>query len=464
MIMAMDDFERLKFHPAAWAVAGVVLAIAIGNARYGAQTGGAIGFIVALSIAVLGVWLPTQFKAAGGVMRVVISVLTLGCFAFTQVAGWRVLGVTMADSAVQRDAKATGRAVAADALKAKREARTKIGAPRAEASIEAEAKLECSKTSARYADGVGPRCTDLRSELAAAKRAAALDKEIADAMAALGSVEQVSGGTPDLEKVASILSLARKVSPEQVGDWLPVFFVFLFDLIGFFGPVLLGLHGGAGHGPGGGGGRRRTERDEDWQWSERTSVAPGFGSDVAAARMRIDGPAAPLRLSAPETAAGGGQSHASAPISVYVGYPGVPTVGQSEAPRASSEAAPQRAPARATLVPRHDIAAVPDAPPADRSAVASEPDAAERPAVDVILTFTSACTLRAPGGLVDFEHLYKRYCRWAGPERAISATAFRRLVSKYAGIAVVDIGGMPHAEGIQLRAAAPDVHVVGKVA
>jgi predicted dinucleotide-binding enzyme len=93
-----------------------------------------------------------------------------------------------------------------------------------------------------------------------------------------------------------------------------------------------------------------------------------------------------------------------------------------------------------------------DAPPVDRSRVSRALSPEEREAADVILAFRAACIVDSPGGLVDAQHLVRRYQAWAG-NRALAPEAFLALFADVSGFKAVDMGGLPHVSGLALRAA-----------
>lgn len=454
-MMSREQFDEAVWRVAAGAVALVFAAVMLGNLIYGWQTGKFIGLATAAGISLLGGYLALIIGGATWAWRVPMGLLLVGCFLYTQIAGWRVMGVTMADAAVSRSTQATGLQVAADALAAKRAERKALGVVRPLASVEAAEKLECAKVSPRYPDGVGPACTDLRKELGGVRRALVLDREIADAAEKLGGQAQVADGTPDLDAVAKALSLFWPgTNASHVGEWMPKFFVLFFDLVAYLGPMVLGLH--SAHGGTGGGGAGRVgdvDGSPSPYWRNDPQGPGGGGVRAATSFAALPAPDGQQRVSLP-----GGRGEAAgghSTINLTLGYPALPAPAVSGSPTApASDAADGAAASGAsrTLIKRvrRDLPALDAGAPVDRSVV-GEIGEAERPAADVLLGFSRACIVDAPGGLVDVVHLYNRYRRWAG-ERALAEPAFQDLLGRATGIEVLSIGGHLHAVGVGLRA------------
>jgi hypothetical protein len=165
-----------------------------------------------------------------------------------QMAGWQTLGLTLDRGAEYLAAQAASRGVDKDALQAKRDELKAIGIVRPIEAIKADEKLECSRTSARYRDGVGPECTRLRAELASAKRARALEGEVAELavkMASGSGVGHANAGTAVPEALASgigsfITGHPVKVTGEDILFALHVFLVAVLEYVGILGKWLFG--------------------------------------------------------------------------------------------------------------------------------------------------------------------------------------------------------------------------------
>lgn len=189
--------------------------------------GGEAGGIKAKAIAVagvfvafLGAWIgraavPMFMAARTRSMAFGMMVIAIFCFGLSQMAAWRVMGMSFADGALRRE-------VAGETLAALREERKKIGTSRAIGAIKADLDLELRKTSKTFPDGNGPVATKLRGELAVAERAAEIDTKIAEAGK---KGQQVQAGSENM--------ILGKVGLDQEQALLLVILLFT-ALIGFF--------------------------------------------------------------------------------------------------------------------------------------------------------------------------------------------------------------------------------------
>lgn len=450
-----DEIERQPI------ILGVLLIFVIAcgfNAQMGASTAdGPAAMLYAglfVAFAALGAYAAAKQASLSSGRRFAAWVLIGVQLVVGQMGGWQSLGITLEKGAAKMEDGAAQRGARVDELARLRAERAEIKSTRPRAAIEADERLECSRTSASYKDGVGPKCTGFRVELAQAKRAEFLDARIpalADEIAGGGKVRDASA----LYQVPAALAGAVAsgwsghpiaVTAEQVRfGWL-VFLVASIEIVGILGFWLFGVgHAAPRH------------HDERHEYEIDPVALP-----LPPRRMALTGPPPPRGPGgggerAPTSAA----SHA--PITVNVGVPqlaGPQSAGRS-APGSASEPAIVEP---AVLVPqamreRHDLTGLPaDAPPVDRSRLVRALSREEQEAADVLLAFEAACIMHSPGCYTTLAELYQRYRSWAG-QRAIAASAFARLWPDVTGIAIDSIGGEPHARHALLRA--PLLRAVG---
>lgn len=464
------------------------------NAKLGHELGGGEGLPALLyagaflGFAVVGAWAADQIAAAAGLRRTGLIAIAVLQLAIGQMAGWQALGLTLERGATTLEGKADVRRSTKDALDRARADVAAIGVTRAVEAIEADERLECTIRSAQYKDGVGPKCTRLRAELATARRKAKLEESIAALTGDLGAAPKVKNAdaiwaAPQAlaQGLANALAWAgggqgRQVTPDDVRFGWMVFLVFALEAFGTFGLALIrngsGSHptpgAGAGHGgsgsghygggygprPGGGpSGPAPTMRDA-------VETVLGGGGEGWAHRLLPAPPQhAALAYGGAMPEAGRGTAYAyGPPININVSSapgPSAPATSMSATGRAGADTPEPDGsirPAPATFAaPRRDLPALSaDAPPVDRSGIRRELAPAEREAADVILAFRAACVLDTPGGIVSGLHLYQRYAAWAG-ERALDEPVFLALFQDVTGIAVESIGGLAHVRGIALR-------------
>ncbi len=467
-----DEIER---HPVliGWAVIFVVHAGM--NAKLGHEIGGGQGIPAAfyaacfLGFACVGAWAADKLIVdrvrAGRGLLVTLALLQL---VIGQMAGWQSFGLTLAKGAGELEAKATSRRTTQEALDDARKERAKIGTQRAIGSIRADENLECAIKGRQYKDGVGPKCTALRGELAAAERAEKLQADINRLTAELRAGPSIKDGNALYEVPqgianalgSMIMGHETKIGPDDVRFVWLIILVFALEFFGTFGLALVRMMGGDGtpHRPTGRGGRPpETPRD-----------GGTIGDVVNAIAGALPQPSPMLALAGPDVPhrdlyLGG---HPIAPQSAMHGAPINITI-QSGADRASlagaSAAHPAAAPSVERVTPaaeaaskrdRRDIVSLPaDAPPVDRSRIARDLSPEERQAADVVLAFRAACLVDTPGGIVDAANVYRRYQHWAG-ERALTLEAFFPLLADVTGIAPAMIGGHPHIRDVALRAGA----------
>jgi hypothetical protein len=452
------------------------------NAKLGHEMGGGEGAGAALyaaaflGFAVVGAWAADQIAHAAGARRLGLAAIAIMQLVIGQMAGWQALGLTLSKGQGTLEAKADQRQSTKERLDASRAELAWIGIVRPVDAIRPDMILECEKKSKAFPDGIGPKCTGFRAELATAERARKLEADIerltgqlregpalksaSDAWAAPQALAQgvasgvawVTGGAP------------AKITPDDVRFGWMVFLVFALEFFGTFGLALI-RHGGgdtpaagasgpgtparlvpapAGGGGGGGGGdplREALDRIVDGLSRALPAPAPMIALGPPAGYDAASYDSAPR-------AYGYG-----APISIHVSSSGtVPTAAHAVPATDPAGAAVSIAPPRPSL-PREDLMPLSaDAPPVDRSRVSRALSPEEREAADVILAFRAACIVDSPGGLVDAQHLVRRYQAWAG-NRALAPEAFLALFADVSGFKAVDMGGLPHVSGLALRAA-----------
>lgn len=463
-----DEIER---HPVLlfWIV---IFAVHAGmNAKLGHEIGGGAGIPAAfyaacfLGFAGVGAWAADKLivdrvrQGRGLLLTLALLQLIIG-----QMAGWQSFGLTLSKGAGDLEAKAEQRRTTDDGLKAARAELKSLGIVRPVAAIEAEANLECSIKGRAYKDGVGPRCTALRTELETAKRKRKLEADVERLTAQLASGPAVkdAGALYDVPMgvANAVIGLftghSGKVGPDDVRFVWLIILVFALEFFGTFGLALVRMMGGgpsdAGSHPGRGGPR-----------SPRGGPSGGdrMRDVVEAVVGALPQPSPMLALAGPAPAAAAPYIASASPAGAQMhGAPIQITINGSGADRHEAPAVmrvtppePKRAPGAATAkTARQDIPSLPaDAPPVDRSAVSRDLSPAEREAADVILAFAAACLVASPGGIVDAGNIHRRYARWAG-ERALAEAPFLALLADVTPHRAEDIGGSPHVRGVALRA------------
>lgn len=245
--------EQYRTHPilifvdAVWVI-NACMNFAMGQVIGGGGLWGLLIGSVFVCVAALGAYAAAAQATAFGVVRTGLWVLVVGQLCLGQVAGWQSLGLTLDRGATQLKDKATTRDTRETSLKSKRTELEKIGIVRPVAAVEADMTLECEKKSRVYRDGVGPKCTGFRTELATAKRARDLEKEIeglTGKLAAGPAVSAANAGTAVPEALASWVATAAVgkpvvVSSEDILFGLQVFLVALLEFVATLGRWLFG--------------------------------------------------------------------------------------------------------------------------------------------------------------------------------------------------------------------------------
>lgn len=424
--------------------------------------------MVFIAIAVFGSWLPVRFRdmkatdLGSGCNKALVGLLALLCFAMTQSSGWAVMGVTLADGQVKRDIRATSRETIQQKLAAARAEFSAIGVTQPIAALEALERLECSRTSKRYPDGVGPKCTEWRTKLAAAKRKIALESEIAHLMEALRRAPKVAGGDPGIANwhgfIAGVANFIGgdegapvEVSAETANNVRSILLVFLVGFMANFGfalvlprgPVQMAMHAGAPMPPAGPAeivDERAKAFEEAYRQPVERVSARHFGGAPGRTVAGADGQFSPH---APITVNVGGV--ASQPEATHQADSKTPGPGQPGGQEAAAGVAQPAAPSPATKP----------------SPVSDKPvrrDHARRQA-DQLRTFKVACLAEDADAVIEGDELYARYRSWAGG-REMSRAAFYALIADIAGIEREDAGDVVQFRGVTLRDA-PQIAAVG---
>lgn len=264
--MAAIKLSTLRQHPillpflAVWAFeAGM-------NALYGYNWGSArsvaSGLLyggIFLAIAFIGAWLGVKFLAIRGWdapawgRRTFLGLPLLGCIALSQITGWSVFGITIADGAAARENKATERSSQLKELKRAEEDRALLGAQPSPDEIKAKIEKELQTFIKREQKTVGQltsNCTqsdwapttcrkvaELNIALKAAERAAELEAKISAGGKTVGVASNV--GDPDART-----STLRKLTGATTADidfWLNIFVVALIGFFANLGATLAGF-------------------------------------------------------------------------------------------------------------------------------------------------------------------------------------------------------------------------------
>lgn len=415
MSLTPGFFTHARSRPILLAFVAIWLLEAGMNTLYGFKRGGggigAIGYAATfLAIAVVAAWLPLRLQMIRGngamawLQRSAIIVPLVMCVVVSQVAGWAVMGVTVADGQAKRDTAAMGRTVAVEKLERDRAARKSLGdqpAPeQIAARIEAElattirrtgltirdATNDCAEPSA--APGPCQRVAKLRTQFKDAQRAADLDGRIANGIGDVERAPQIAEGAPDVAVVAALTGAPK----EDVRFWMTVALVGVIGFFANFGFALAGM-GDSGHaGP---------------VLTPPTSTAvvlvPGntIGSGPGIAAHFPEPTASPVAASTPQQS-----------------LPGTAIAETSFTPTAP-------------MVPvKRDHA---------------------REITDNLLVFRAAALADHRGGVVPASEVFERYQAWAGP-RAIGADAFHTLFPVLTGIALASLADVPHYYDVAFRA------------
>lgn len=400
-----------------------------------------------------------------------------------QIAVWQSLGISMADGQVVRAREAASGETLTEKLERARAERAALGTQRPVAAVAAEEKLECSRTSRRYPDGEGPKCTALKAERAAAERAVLLDEAIMPQLrSALAEAPATAGGAPQYEIPILFAQTALdavygagkvQVTAGNIQTGVMVLLAVVISFLANLGFWLVGFDPGAGSDGG------RLVRDAGaargrGPGSYSGGFPPGGGQpmplfDGVPIDLGVPAIAGQLRDERPPRSAlaydghNPATAHAhGAPISIYLSQPapsGVGPAAQANPPaELQQDGRPDRACARSDNNMR-SVPATPDAPPVDRTRVANDIGEDEREAADVIASFAAACLEPTAGGIVSARDVYQRYSLWASG-KAVAEVAFLDLLQRTTGWSAKPIGGIAHLRGVALRMGEPRLEVV----
>ncbi len=237
---------------------GALLLVMAANARTGFALGDsslvlACVFTAIGAFAAYAAW--EAFGGGRGARRTALAACAVIGFGIDQLCGWQTIGVLMADGQVARDVKATGSASAAAAVKKLQDERAALGTPRPVATIAALEAREC-KLAPKGIDPVGDKCTRLRAELAAARRAVEIDDDkLPKALAALAEGGAVAGGKVQLAVPLGIAQAAvgwwsgpkaaATVTADHILFGIELIITLAIGFMAVFGFPLVGAHDGA---------------------------------------------------------------------------------------------------------------------------------------------------------------------------------------------------------------------------
>lgn len=336
-----------------------------------------------------------------------------------QYCGWMTAGVMFGDGAAARQTQSDNLNTLREQLTAKRDERKALGTPRAIDAIKAELQLECSITSPRYKDGVGPRCTKLKSDLAGAERAAKLDAEIGPLMTQIEGRRQVAAGHAEYTVPLRLSAMVGAgLGPDDIRFWVEMMLIAILGFLANIGWWLFDDRRPASA-PAGGSSSGGSSPDD---WGPRLLTGPDRHADTAP------------HSSAPALSSWSRPAPATAPVPLVP----APSAGVA-APLDPDRRVP--APAVVAALPGPSTAAA--AAPVDRGAVNAS--------LDKLLTFKAArlepCAPDARP--LPLSWAYREYMSWARG-RGVSGAAFRELMVA-SGSTLASLNGVEHLVGVQLR-------------
>lgn len=178
-------WQLLREHPAYAGLCLVAAAEAAINAYFGWHyfKGEVYGVSLMMATLLLGNEM-VKWQAADGIGEAMAAeqpwraaawaVVALACLSISIPAHIGFIGMLRADTAAAREAQADQGTAAKQQLTRALDEQAKLGTQRPVDAVAAERKLECARVSKAYPNGEGPRCTALKSEEAAARRAVEL--------------------------------------------------------------------------------------------------------------------------------------------------------------------------------------------------------------------------------------------------------------------------------------------------
>lgn len=385
-------------------------------------------------------------------VRALYALMIAICIGWSQLAGWAVTGVRIADAQVTRDDQATRGDVT----------RSQLADARAElkglAGVASPAEIE-SRIAAQLATWVkGPNTTlgaatrdcqqpaivptlckrveEMRAELARARRKAELTGQVSSGAVALERAPHVASGAVDVAIPVGILQRAgvegrREEIESAVRFWLNVFMVAAVSMLATFGFAAVGFT----HGDFGGTSPPARKAEDSFLEPGRHPVPAPVMRPIYARRAPAPRPAEPEIL--PPSGQRGGDIHitvgaGASPVTAPADRSGLPSAGAPLVPveppsRAAAKPLPSPAPARR---------------PVDRSAVEA--------LMDQLLVFREACLVDRPGAMLSLEQVYARYASWSHG-RGMDRGALETMLPTITGLSRVDFGGVAHLADVELR-------------
>jgi hypothetical protein len=452
--------DQVREHPILLAFAAVWALEAGMNILYGYRRGGggigAGGYAAVFgAIAFIAAWLPTRIRyihpqdQMAAAKRFVFVALTLLCVSLSQVAGWSVMGVTLADGQAARDDQATKRSTARERLDLMRAEMRKLGVQppvdQVQARMDAElATVVNRRTGETVADASNScaipsgapapcqRYAKLKAELATAKRYAELESKIQSAGGAIDSSPAVAEGSPDVAVLARITGADEK----DVRFWFTVVLVAIIGLFANLGFAIVGLGSSQPHDFANYSGSGQWQHPEPYPHGAPLLPAPSG----AMAPPQHYTHAAPQPASASPIHLHLGAATGYAPTHPAIAAPGPaphPAVG-IPSPRVPDEAPPKQS--RAEPLPSSPA---PDRP-VDRNRL--------RELLDGLLAFEAATLTKQDGAAISAADLYARYAASAG-QRAVAPEAFHTMFSAATNVSQTQIAGIPHYMDVAFKAA-----------
>jgi hypothetical protein len=461
-MMTGDLREQVKAQPILAAFIVLWAVEAYMNMLYGYKRAGggagALGYAAMFgAIAFIAAWLPTRIAHVQGsdagafVKRAVFALLAASCFGLSVMAGCSVLGVATADGSVARNMKATKHSTAADQLAQARADRKALGTQPAPEQVQERIGAELA-TVTRYgtiaeltenckeADKAPTACKKvaaLKTQLADAKRAVALDTQIEQREAKLGATEAVAEGAPELAILAKLTGFEEK----EVGQWWAVALIVILEIFSNFGFALAGMGGPGNPAP------VHATAGANWAAAQGSLPAPP-SFPMIDHRPREDHPH-------PQPAYG-------APINIHVAAANAqptPPAGVASPTAMASQPEERQSPAstqpRAETRPLSRAIASPARPapqqPVDRNPL--------RELLDSMAVFKASALAAHNGAATAFDQVYAVYRSWAG-SAAVEADKFHMAFSAATNAKVGVLAGSPHYMDLSLIAS-PTVQIQG---
>lgn len=265
--MAHFSGPAFKKHKILIAVLAVWALEAGMNALYGYNWGSAssrpAGILyggIFLAFAFIGAWLGVKWLAIKGwdtwlpyIHRLILGIPLLGCITLSQITGWSVLGITIADGGAARENKAQVRTTRLSQLDQARKDRAKLGDQRdpkvVAAEIDAKYMIFIKKQSKTireltneckepdWAPSVCKEIGVLTAQLRAAESAKELDAKIEQSAGVVDSIGHVSSGQAE----TNVLQRITGATDADIKFWISVFIVAMIGLFANLGFTLAGF-------------------------------------------------------------------------------------------------------------------------------------------------------------------------------------------------------------------------------